>query len=233
MKTTCNYESNGCEFEGEKHEQIQLTSQPWTRWACVHSPKHQGQKLLYQFSESFCGRNVWLFKSELKLFEFHYFFPAIWNWPNSLSIFIIFSEEISEEISIKKGLILIIFVQYMTLLLLCYDLVRVPTIPLPQYPPNLGHFLKQNIPWMLLKFMNYRQSHQRFKLETEASQWKYSKGLDNHVWARCDNEDKTKTWGTCQTIDSDALKTSFRDANQCDLWSWSLKIVVLEEMYVA
>lgn len=86
--------------------------------------------------------------------------------------------------------------------------------------------------WML-KLMNYRQSHQRFKLETEASQWKYSEGLDNHVWPSCDNEDKTKTWGSCQAIDSDTLKTSFRDANQYDIWSWSLKTVVSEKMYVA
>lgn len=40
------------------------------------------------------------------VFELHYsFFPAVWNWPRSLSIFIILGGEISEKKSIKGGLI--------------------------------------------------------------------------------------------------------------------------------
>ena len=53
--------------EGEKHEQIQLTSYPWTWWECVHSLKNSGGKLLCQFPEtSFSGKEVWLWSQKLR-----------------------------------------------------------------------------------------------------------------------------------------------------------------------
>lgn len=57
--------------------------------------------------------------------------------------------------------------------------------------------------------------------------------MDHFVWSNYENKDRAKFWGTYWTIDSDALKASVRDAKQCDVWSWSLKIVLLKEMYVA
>lgn len=72
------------------------------------------------------------------------------------------------------------------------------------------------------------------------SQLKYFKGLDHlglcgkSTRPRCDNEDKSETWRTCWTIDSKSLKTSIKDAKQCDVWSWPINtIVVLEGIHVA
>lgn len=111
-------------------------------------------------------------ESETQVFEFHYyFFPAVWNWPSSLSIFIVFLEEIDEEMSINRSLINHSCSINMTFLPLYYDLVSSTTISLPLqsplHPANL-HFLKHRkhsikVYWMnkwMLKFGNRRQSYQ-------------------------------------------------------------------------